>query len=131
MTVRYASTVLLNPQHTGRNPSRVTIRPVLDLVENEAGVFLYCNMPGVPGDALIVHLENDMLHIRGVTNYGPLPAGRVHALEFDEAVYETTLAVPRSVDTRGMTASLRNGVLTVFFPYPAPKAPRRIPVTVA
>ena len=36
----------------------------------------------------------------------------------------------KAVDSKGIEASLRSGVLTVFFPCPAPKAPRRIPVTV-
>ena len=54
--------------------------------------------------------------------------GRIHALEFDDMVYEATFPLPEALRGSRMEASLRNGVLTVRFT-PRPRSGRRsIPV---
>ena len=108
---------------------RVTVSPQTDIVERAEGLFIYCNMPGVTEEALRISIEDTTLFIHGETAFGPMPQGRIHALEFDDVVFETRFPVPKTVDHSSIAASLRDGVLELFLPYPPKSVPRRIPVS--
>ncbi len=109
-------------------PDRIVIRPLTDLMETAEGLFLHCNLPGVAQRDLDLTVDRNTLFLRGKTGFSCLP-GRVHALEFGDVMYETRLALPRAVAPEGIDASLRDGVLTVFLPFPRTGCSCRIPVT--
>ncbi len=112
----------------GRHRDRIAARPAMDLVEDGAGLALHCDVPGVSAERLHLHLRDGVLHLFGETGFGPSQEGRIHALEFDDMVYEATFPLPEALRDSSMEASLRNGVLTVRFT-PRPKSGRRsIPV---
>jgi HSP20 family protein len=104
------------------------IRPDTDVVERDDGLYVYANLPGVAHDALHLEVEGNVLYLRAETSFGSLPGGRLHALEFDEARYEGEMALPDTVEKKGISAMLAGGVLTVFLPFVQREGPRRIPV---
>ena len=107
---------------------KIIVQPLMDLVESPDGLVVYCNVPGVTRNGLELTVDKDALHLLGRTEFAALP-GRVHALEFGDVIYEAHLTLPLTVDETTIDASLRDGVLTVFLPFPRHRAPRRIPVT--
>ena len=110
---------------------RVVIRPDTDVVERADGVYVYCNLPGVAEEDLRLEVEGEVLHLEARSSFGPLPNGRVHALEFDEALYKGEMRLPDNVEKSGISATLTSGVLTIFLPFVPRAIPRRIPVTPA
>ena len=108
---------------------QVTTRPAMDLVEGEEGIALFCDMPGVNPDRLYLCLVDGNLHLWGETAFASDMEGHIHALEFDDTVYETSFPLPRAVSGSDIEAGLSNGVLTVLFRPPAQSGPRSIPVS--
>ncbi len=106
--------------------ARIVVRPLLDVVESAEGLFVYCNLPGVAHADLELTVDKNELFVRGPTSFSCLP-GKVHALEYGDVLYETRLALPLAVDAARIEASMRDGVLTVFLPFPR-KSAQRIPV---
>ncbi len=125
---RRASYVVASQTHClMEEADKVIVRPLTDLVENGEGLFVYCNLPGVSHEDLELSVDKGSLLLRGRTRFSCLP-GKVQALEFGDVVYETRLSLPLAVDAPRIEASLRDGVLTVFLPFPR-KGAQRIIVT--
>lgn len=109
-----------------RNVPLLTSIPLMDLVELPDGICLYCNLPGTTPDDVSVTVDGEFLHVRA-ESFPPPIRGKIHALEFSDIVYEGKVRLP-AVDAGGLEASLANGLLRVFMPFP-PKTPGvRIPV---
>lgn len=104
----------------------LTTAPLMDLVELEDGCCLYCDLPGVGSDEVELTVDKESLHIRAAARLTP-PRGKIHALEFNDIVYEGEVRIP-AVDPSRVEASLVNGLLRVFMPFPAPSTPVRIAV---
>lgn len=108
---------------------QVTTRPAMDLVEGEEGIALFCDVPGVNPDRLYLCLADGSLQLWGETAFSSDMGGHIHALEFDDMVYEANFPLPHAVSGSDIEASLSNGVLTVLFRPPAKSGPRSIPVS--
>lgn len=102
-----------------------TIAPSVDIFETDKAYVLLANMPGVPPDGLEVLIERDALMIRGRVSS---PAKPPDYREFELANYERTFVLTEDLDTGGMTASLRDGVLRVEIPKSQRMQPKKIPV---
>lgn len=108
---------------------QVATRPAMDLVEGEEGIALFCDVPGVNPDRLYLCLADGSLYLWGETAFSSTMEGHIHALEFDDMVYEASFPLPRAVSGSDIEASLSNGVLTVLFRPPVQSGPRSIPVS--
>ena len=104
----------------------LTTAPLADMVELPEGVCLYCNLPGMNPDDISVIVDGNFLCIRAESRLPPLK-GKVHALEFCDILYEAKYVLP-AVDKDRIEASLVDGVLRVFMPFPSETKPFRIPV---
>jgi HSP20 family protein len=104
--------------------------PPADVIATEDGVTVYMDLPGVSGEQVDIELENDMLTIRGER---PFPYGQdggrgTRRIERGFGRFERTLRVPRGLDPEAVTASLKDGVLTLQIPKPESLKPRKIQV---
>jgi HSP20 family protein len=104
--------------------------PPADVIAAEDGVMVYMDLPGVSGEQVDIELENDMLTIRGER---PFPYGQdggrgTRRIERGFGQFERTLRVPRGLDPEAVTASLKDGVLTLQIPKPESLKPRKIQV---
>lgn len=104
----------------------LTATPLIDIVELEDGRCLYCNLPGVAPGEVEVTVDKEHLHIRAAARLTPFK-GKIHALEFNDILYEGKVRIP-AVDSSRVEASLVNGLLRVFIPFPSLSTPVRIPV---
>lgn len=106
-----------------------SVTPAVDVFEDETGITLLANMPGVPRDQLELHIEGDSLLVEGRVQ-PQTPAG-LEALyaEMRAPRYRRSFALSRELDTSKIDANLKDGVLTLRIPKQAHAQPRRIAVT--
>lgn len=95
--------------------ARSTVTPAVDIFETASDVVIIADVPGVAADGIVLEAKDDTVSLR---------ASRV-----DSAVdYARSFRMPAGVDVDGITAALKDGVLTVTVPKPAAMKPRVIAV---
>jgi len=102
-----------------------TITPRVDIYENDKAYVLLADMPGVGSDGLDVVAEGDELVIRGRVNHPTTPPDYQ---EFELADYYRSFTLTEDLDTAGIAARLRDGVLRVEIPKSPRIQPKKIPV---
>ena len=122
----------VSKQETGVTPDvkqqEQAILPAVDIFENESGITVQADMPGVSRDRLDVHIDSDTLAIEGVADI-PMPAG-MDAIYADirSKRYQRSFSLSRELDTERIEANLKDGVLTLHIPKREEHRPRRIEV---
>jgi len=107
------------------------VLPAVDVFEDESGITLLADMPGVPKERLDVKVEADTLSIEGqVVAQTPEGLEPVYA-EVRVPRYRRTFTLSRELDTSKVDANLKDGVLTLRIPKQAHAQPRRVEVRVA
>jgi HSP20 family protein len=104
--------------------------PPVDVFEDESGITLLADLPGVARDGLNVRVDGDSLQIEGtVSASGPQQMERVYG----EALYPSyrrRFTLSRELDTSRIEAQLKDGVLRLSIPKAETAKPRRIEVQV-
>lgn len=110
--------------------SEAVLRPPVDIFEDSEGITLEADMPGVDRDRLNLHVENDSLIVEGEASIN-MPEG-MEALYADVQAtrYRRSFALSSELETDGINASLKDGVLRVRIPKRAEVLPRKIEVRV-
>ena len=100
--------------------------PMVDIYEQESGLTLVADMPGVTSKNLKVDIDKGILTLEGdveIENKG----GQLHD-EFDLAGYYRQFRLPEHLDTNKVDAQLKDGVLTLKLPKAEAAKPKRIEV---
>lgn len=101
--------------------------PVVDIWETDKGLMLVADMPGVTTDNLSVDLSDNTLTISG--KVAPAPEGRKSLIrEYEEGGFYRQFSLAENIDQSGITAALKDGVLTLELPRVAPAQPRKIEI---
>ena len=103
-----------------------TVPPRVDIFETDKAFVVLADMPGVGSEGLDVEAVADTLVIRGHVRQ---PARPPDHQEFELANYQRLFTLTEDLDTDGITAVLRDGVLRVEIPKSPRLQPRKIPVT--
>ncbi|MDR1080563.1 MAG: Hsp20/alpha crystallin family protein [Deltaproteobacteria bacterium] len=102
--------------------------PPIDIWEDEQGLHIEAEMPGVEASGLSVDLKENTLTILGKVP----PSGKTEAKflkeEFEIGDYYRQFTVSDVIDQEGITAKIKDGVLALFLPKQAPAQPRKITV---
>jgi HSP20 family protein len=107
------------------------VLPAVDVFEDETGITLLADMPGVPKDKLELKVEGDALLIEGsVQPFTPEGLEPVYA-EVRIPRYRRSFSLSRELDTVRIEANLKDGVLKLRIPKQAHAQPRRIAVSSA
>ncbi|MBV8122728.1 MAG: Hsp20/alpha crystallin family protein [Paucibacter sp.] len=116
-------------QSTADDASERAVTPLIDVLEDEAGITLLADMPGVPRDQLELRVEGDALHIEGRVQ--PVTPEGLEAIYAELRVprYRRSFTLSRELDTARIDANLKDGVLTLRIPKQAHAQPRRIVVS--
>lgn len=116
-----------------RQPQRQdapTIIPRVDVLEDETGITLLADLPGVPRDALEIHVERDSLTIEG-TVASVTPAGMEPTYaEVRVPRYRRSFTLSRELDGGRIEAQLKDGVLRLRIPKQEHAQPRRVSIKV-
>jgi len=120
------------PSTTGnsRGDERDTraIRPFVDVVEDDTGITLLADLPGVPKDRLELKIDGDTLLIEGsIATPTPQDLQSVYA-EIRVPRYRRAFVLSRELDPGKIDANLRDGVLNLRIPKQEHAKPRRIEV---
>lgn len=115
---------------TNEQESRAML-PRVDVLEDDAGITLLADLPGVSKEQLDLKVEGDTLTIEGqVTPQTPDKLEPVYA-EVRVPRYRRSFTLSRELDAGRIEASLKNGVLNLRIPKQEHAQPRRISVQVA
>lgn len=109
--------------------NRPTFHPRCDIIETEEGLTLLADMPGARADTLEVHVEKRELSIRAEIEE-TAPEGMSLAIrEYQVGDWERRFTVSREYDLDEVSASLKNGVLTLTLPKAKEAQAKRISVS--
>jgi HSP20 family protein len=102
--------------------------PRVDVLEDDSGITLLADLPGVPKDSLELKIEGDTLLIEGtVATPMPQQLQSVYA-EVRVPRYRRTFTLSRELDAGRIEANLKDGVLNLRIPKQEHAKPRRISV---
>lgn len=102
-----------------------TLLPPVDIIETDDAFALVADMPGVPPEGLDVLAERDALIVRGRAQRS---TDEPDYQEFELGEYRRTFLLTEDLDTSGITATLRDGVLRVEIPKSEKMKPKKISV---
>jgi HSP20 family protein len=104
------------------------LAPAVDIYEEDAGLVIVADMPGVKRDDVSATVEGGVLTIEGKVER-PATGETVLYSEYEPVSFRRTFALGESLDPAGIDATLKNGVLTVRLPKAESAKTRRINVT--
>jgi len=116
-------------QATGSDrESQRAVLPRVDVFENESGITLLADLPGVPKDKLEIRVEGDTLWVEGTVE--PQTPEGLEAVYAEVRVprFRRSFTLSRELDSSKVDANLKDGVLTLRIPKQAHAQPRRIEV---
>jgi HSP20 family protein len=120
---------LTNLFSSGQEPFVSRVYPALNLTEEGDNFLVRAELPGVKGENLDVSVVEGRLVIRGErkieaeekeTNY--------HRREREAGFFRRTIGLPSKVAPGKVSASMKNGVLTITLPKSEEAKPRKIAV---
>ncbi len=108
-----------------------TWSPVVDVREDENGIHVSTELPGLDTKDVKVTVENGVLSISGEKKReiedGDAGSG-YHLVERRYGRFERSFTLPRGVDAEKVSAKFQNGVLKVELPKSAQAKPKQIEV---
>jgi HSP20 family protein len=105
------------------------VTPRTDLVETAEHFLLYMDLPGVPREQISVKMSDGMLTITGFPEQDETGGRRFLRSEVEHAAFHRHVRLSEdAVDINGISALLKNGVLSVTIPKRHRGRRRRIPV---
>ena len=111
----------------GNNPRRAYI-PRSDVYETDQAIVVVAEMPGVDESNVDITLEKNVLTITGkVGNENP-EGYRAILSEYGSGDFERRFALSQTVDRENISATVKNGILTLTLSKAKEAQPRRIAV---
>ena len=118
-------TKMVREPQSAQGPALV---PPVDVVEDEKGITLSADLPGVPKETLSVHVDGDTLVIEGAMGLEMPREMEATHVEVSVPRYRRVFTLSRELDPERLTAGLKNGVLRVRIEKAAHAVPRRIAI---
>ena len=112
-----------------RSPERPRVAwPPVNVVETKDAFVYRAEVPGLGEGDVSVHVEDETLLLRGERK-ADAPAGyEAHLRERAPIAFARKLPLPGRVDAEAVTATMKDGVLTVTLPKSKDARPRQIAV---
>jgi HSP20 family molecular chaperone IbpA len=105
--------------------------PRVDVLEDDSGITLIADMPGVSKESLEVNVENEALVIEGVISSATPQALEATYAEIRVPRYRRSFTLSRELDAGHIEAQLKDGVLKLRIPKHEQARPQRISVNVS
>lgn len=104
------------PLRWGTEPFK-GFHPLVDLKENDKEFLIKAELPGIDEKDIEVNLFDDHLTIRGEKKEEKEDKGsNYHRIERSYGSFNRVIPLPEKVDTKKVTASFKNGVLSITLP---------------
>ncbi len=108
--------------------ARRAMLPPVDIFEDEHGITVYADLPGVSRDRLSVHIDGDTLTIDGEAVVGAPKDMEQVSSEVRVPYYRRGFTLSRELDASKVDATMKDGVLMLHIPKLEEAKPRRITV---
>ena len=108
----------------------VCFSPAVDIFETEEALTLLADLPGVKQEALDIDLEDRKLTITGLVQADENKLETVYS-EYEIGGYTRSFELGDTIDRQRISASLRDGVLTLVLPKADKLKPRKIEIATA
>ncbi len=105
--------------------------PPVDVIEDDSGITLFADLPGVARDKLDVRVEADSLTIEGEVGLQAPASLQAHHVEVQTPRYRRVFTLSKELDPAKVAAELRHGVLKLRIPKAEHAQPRKIEVKVS
>jgi HSP20 family protein len=113
----------------GRQAAEPVVVPPVDVFENESGITLLADLPGVSRDRLGVRVDGDALIVEATASTaGPREMQLVYG-EAQYPSYRRQFTLSRELDASRIEAVLKDGVLKLYIPKLEEARPRRIEIS--
>jgi HSP20 family molecular chaperone IbpA len=106
-------------------PAR-TFVPAADIFETEQALTVVLEMPGVNKDKVEIGVENDVLTISGQIDFSNYEGLQPLYTEYNIGNYSRGFQLSSKIEQDGITAELKDGVMTLVLPKAEKSKPRRI-----
>ena len=110
-------------------PQEPYLTPPVDIYETPESLVVIADLPGIDPTHLEVRVDNNILTLRGQTQY-QMP-GDLRYREYTLVSFFRQFELGERIDQEGIGADLRHGVLTLTLPKAAKAQPRAITVNAA
>jgi len=105
--------------------------PSVDIYETENELVVKADLPDVNEKDLDVHVENNMLTIRGERKFEQkVKEENYLRIERTYGSFSRSFSLPNTVSTENIKAEYKNGVLTVEMPKKAETKPKQVKINV-
>jgi len=105
------------------------LQPQVDIFEDSGAITLHADLPGVPREQLEISVDGDTLRIEGAIMLDAPEGMDATYAEVRLARFRRAFTLSPELDTGGIEAQLRDGVLSLRIPKHAHAQPRRIEVS--
>ena len=116
-------------RESSRRPE--TLIPLVDVIEDSAGITLRADLPGVPKDKLGLHVEADTLTIEGEMSVDMPEGMEASYAEVSVPRFRRVFTLSKELDTGKVSAEFKHGVLNLRIPKAEHAQPRRIDIKVS
>jgi HSP20 family molecular chaperone IbpA len=127
-TMNIPSTAPTPPATPKARPDTAAMLPRVDVLEDEGGITLHADLPGVPRDQLELKVDGDTLLIEASVAALSLPDLDPVYAEVRLPRYRRAFTLSRELDPGRIEARLVDGVLSLRIPKQDHARPRRIEV---
>ena len=93
-----------------------TWTPLADAYETPEAFVVLLELPGIDEDDVEVHVDGDMLTVKGQRRGLPLRPDRFHRMERSHGPFLRSFQLSEEVDPARVSAQLRDGVLRLELP---------------
>jgi HSP20 family protein len=101
----------------------------VDVLEKDGNILLRVEVPGISEKDIDLKVEGSVLTVRGERKPEPESEGIVyHQVEGFYGNFSRSFSLPETIDAENISASYRNGILTVKVPQKPEVQPRTIKV---
>ena len=109
-------------------PARL-FQPQTDIFETSEALTLVLEMPGVDKGSVEVKVENDVLNIEGRVDFSKYDGLQPLYTEYNVGRYARSFRLSNKIDQEGISAELKDGVMTLVHPKAEKAKARKIEVS--
>lgn len=103
--------------------------PAVDIRETEDAYMVHAELPGLSKDDINITLENNILKLTGERRFEKdVDEEQFHRVERAYGTFTRAFSLPSRVDSDGVEAKFKDGVLTLTVPKVEEAKPRRIDI---
>lgn len=109
-------------------PARLFV-PQTDIFETSEALTLMLEMPGVDKGSVEVKVENDLLNIEGRVDFSKYDGLQPLYTEYNVGHYARSFRLSSKIEQEGISAELKDGVMTLVLPKAEKAKARKIKVS--